>query len=68
MEAVTKLKSGNFIVGILSDQTDWLDVLNSRFDFFKHFDDVLNSCHPGKGKRDKSLFDDISGLLNGTPD
>ncbi len=68
METVRNLKSNNFIVGILSDQTDWLDGLNARFDFFRHFDYVFNSYHLGKGKRDPSLFDDIAGLLRETPE
>jgi len=63
IDLVKKLKSENIIVGILSDQTDMLDKLNARFDFFKWFDHVFNSYHMGKGKRDISLFDDIAGFL-----
>ena len=58
-----RLRSEHLAVGILSDQTDMLDLLNARFDFFKEFDFVFNSYHLGKGKRDISLFDDIAGLL-----
>ena len=68
IDLVKKLKSENLIVGILSDQTDMLDKLNARFDFFKWFDHVFNSYHMGKGKRDASLFDDIAGLLKTPPD
>jgi putative hydrolase of the HAD superfamily len=68
IDIVKRLKSGRTIVGILSDQTDWLDKLNSRFDFFKYFDHVFNSYHIGKGKRDISLFDEIAGLLKKSPD
>jgi len=68
IDLVKKLKSKNLTVGILSDQTDWLDKLNARFDFFKYFDNVFNSYHLGKGKRDISLFDDIAGFLKTPPD
>jgi FMN phosphatase YigB (HAD superfamily) len=67
IELVKTLKSENLIVGILSDQTDMLDKLNARFDFFKWFDHVFNSYHMGKGKRDISLFDDIAGFLKTPP-
>lgn len=67
IDLVKKLKSENLIVGILSDQTDTLDKLNARFDFFKYFDHVFNSYHMGKGKWDISLFDDIAGILKTAP-
>ena len=62
------LKSKNLTVGILSDQTDWLDKINARYDFFRHFDHVFNSYHIGKGKRDASLFDDVAGWLHAPPE
>lgn len=68
LDLVKKLKSENLMVGILSDQTDMLDKLNTRFDFFKWFDYVFNSYHLGKGKRDISLFDDIAEFLKTPPD
>ncbi len=68
MDLVKSLKLKKLTVGILSDQTDWLDRLNARFDFFRYFDHVFNSYHMGKGKRDSSLFDDIAGLLKASPD
>jgi HAD superfamily hydrolase (TIGR01509 family) len=68
IDLVKKLRSEKLTVGILSDQTDWLDTLNARFDFFKYFDHVFNSYHLGKGKRDISLFDDIAGFLKTPPD
>ena len=67
IDLVKKLKSENLIVGILSDQTDILDKLNDRFDFFKWFDYVFNSYHMGKGKWDISWFDDIAGFLKTPP-
>ena len=67
IDLVKRLKSEDLTVGILSDQTDMLDRLNVRFDFFKWFDYVFNSYHLGKGKRDISLFDDIAGFLKTPP-
>ncbi|MGV8056655.1 MAG: HAD-IA family hydrolase [Smithellaceae bacterium] len=67
IDIAKKLKSKKVIVGILSDQTNWLDILNSRIGFFKYFDHVFNSYHMGKGKRDATLFDDIAELLKADP-
>lgn len=63
IDLVKKLKSQNIIVGILSDQTDMIDRLNSQFDFYRWFDHVFNSYYLGKGKRDISLFDDVAHTL-----
>lgn len=68
IDLVGKLKPHGFIVGILSDQTDMLDKLNDRMNFFPWFDHVFNSYHMGKGKRDASLFDDIAALLKTPPE
>ena len=68
IDLVKKLRLEKLTVGILSDQTDWLDQLDARFDFFKWFDHVFNSFHLGKGKRDITLFDDIAGILKTPPD
>ncbi len=64
IDLTKKLKQKNISVGILSDQTDWLDILDQQFDFFRWFDYVFNSYHLGKGKRDISIFDDIARVLN----
>lgn len=68
IDLVKSLKAKKLTVGILSDQTNWLDQINDRFDFFRYFDHVFNSYHMGKGKRDSSLFDDIAGLLKVAPE
>ncbi len=54
-------------VGILSDQTEWLDELDRRHDIFRHFDHLYISYRMGKGKRDPSLFDDIAKDLDLPP-
>lgn len=68
IDLAKRLKAGGVTIGILSDQTDWLDQLNARDDFFKYFDHVFNSYHYGKGKRDATLFDDIAALLKTPPE
>jgi len=67
LDLVDQLKAAKITLGILSDQTDMLDTLNARYDFFKRFDHVFNSYRIGKGKRDSTLFDDIAGLLKTPP-
>lgn len=56
MEVVRTLRNEGFTVGILSDQTQWLDELDQRDDFFKEFQVVFNSYHLGKGKKDAEVF------------
>ncbi len=54
-------------VSILSDQTNWLDELNSNYDFYKEFDQVFNSYHMGQGKRAPELFPRVAALLQARP-
>jgi putative hydrolase of the HAD superfamily len=56
LAAVRSLRQRGYLTAILSDQTDWLDRLNARDHFFQEFDQVFNSYHLGKGKRDPSIF------------
>lgn len=58
------LKEAGLILGILSDQTNWLNELDKRYNFFKWFDHIFNSYYLGKSKRDPILFDDIVLKLN----
>jgi len=55
---------GQVKLAILSDQTDWLDELDARWDFFKYFDYIFNSFHTGKSKLDPSVFDDVLKGMN----
>lgn len=68
IDLVRSLKTVGIKVGILSDQTDMLDTLDKKYNFFRLFDYVFNSYHMGKGKRDPSLFDDIVHALDTEPD
>ena len=51
----------------MSDQTNWLDELDARLDFFKLFDAVYNSYHLGKSKADASQFSDIVSRMKDKP-
>jgi HAD superfamily hydrolase (TIGR01509 family) len=59
VEVVKRLRDSGMRLGMLSDQTNWLDELNSRQGFFNWFDLVFNSYCQGKSKRDPSAFSDI---------
>lgn len=67
-DIVKKIKSNGIDVAILSDQTNWLDELNERDNFFKYFDVVFNSYHLGKTKMDPSHFSDVIFHLNHLPE
>jgi putative hydrolase of the HAD superfamily len=67
-DIIKKLREAGIGVAILSDQTNWLDELNERYDFFKLFDVVFNSYHLGKSKADPSHFSDTISRLNATPE
>lgn len=64
---VSELNAQGYITGILSDQTHWLDRLDTQHHFFALFDRVYNSYHVGKGKRDPSVFSDVATDLDLTP-
>ncbi len=56
LECVETIRKKGIITAILSDQTDWLDKLNEREDFYRYFDFVFNSYHIKMGKRDVNTF------------
>jgi putative hydrolase of the HAD superfamily len=68
IDLVIKLKEKEIKLGILSDQTNWLDELNKHYDFFKYFDRVYNSYQGGKSKRDITLFKEVIGWFSVDPD
>ena len=67
VETAERLRSLGYVTGILSDQTDWLDRLDSRDHFYQYFDRVYNSYYLGKGKRDPSHFGDVASDLDLDP-
>lgn len=67
MALVKLLRRKGLKVRILSDQTNWLDELNIRDQFFGEFDSVINSYHFGKGKRDVTIFQDLVSIVEEAP-
>jgi putative hydrolase of the HAD superfamily len=67
LQLVARLKSQGLVTGILSDQTDWLDRLDARYDFYRLFEPIYNSYYLGKGKRDPTLFSDVAADLGLEP-
>ena len=68
LELVQRLKDASVVTAILSDQTNWLDELDARYNFFRFFDRVFNSYHLGKCKKDPTLFEDVLGEMNFRPE
>ena len=67
-DIVDRLREAGLCLGILSDQTQWLDELNERRHFFRHFHHVFNSFHTGLSKRDPEAFDSAVRRLGTAPD
>ena len=63
IELVRRLRDQGYITGILSDQSDWLDRLDEKYQFKDEFDHIFNSYYLGKGKQDPSLFAEIAAAL-----
>ncbi len=63
LDIVKKLRDARIRVGILSDQTNWLDELNDRYGFFMWFDYVFNSYHMGESKKEPTHFEDVVHIL-----
>lgn len=66
-ELVGRMRELGLITAILSDQTDWLELLDSRQGFFKHFDKVFNSYHHGMSKQEPEFFLRALGELGVEP-
>jgi putative hydrolase of the HAD superfamily len=67
LDIVRLLRDQGVKVAILSDQSNWLDELDRRDDFFQDFHCVYNSFHVGKGKMDATLFADVAEHLGVSP-
>lgn len=65
---VEQLRMQGYQVGILSDQTHWLDELDERDHFFDKFDYIFNSYKLGKGKREPVLFTEVTRQLDLSPE
>jgi len=64
IDLVERIRDCGARVGILSDQTNWLEEINTRDDFFHRFDYIFNSYYMRKGKREPSHFDDVLQRVN----
>ena len=60
---VDRIRQTGRTVGMLSDQTNWLEEIDSRSDFLGRFDRVFNSFRMHKSKRDATVFLDVCGKL-----
>jgi putative hydrolase of the HAD superfamily len=68
ISCVGHLRKAGFRTAILSDQTNWLDELEEKNNFYRHFDYVFNSFKTGKSKRDVSMFTDACKIMGVRPD
>ena len=60
LDEAGNLRSRGLKVGILSDQTNWLDEIDRRNPFEHLFDRVFNSFYLKRSKRDSALFPQIA--------
>ena len=67
LDLADRLREAGLCLGILSDQTQWLDELDETHGFFRHFHHVFNSFHTGLTKRDPAAFDDAVRRLGVDP-
>lgn len=68
IDVVKRLRDSGVGLGMLSDQTNWLDELNAAYGFFQWFDFVFNSYHQGKSKRDPRAFEEALEAIGTGPD
>jgi putative hydrolase of the HAD superfamily len=67
IELVRQIRPQVRYVSMLSDQTDWLEMLDKRYGFSQEFSRVHNSYDLGKGKRDPTLFQDMTATYGVAP-
>ena len=57
MEKLVDSLRSSHVVGLLSDQTAWLDELDRRYNIYSHFDYLFISFKIGLTKHDPKIFD-----------
>ena len=67
LSLASKIRDHGMVVAILSDQTNWLDEINSKKPFYNRFDYVFNSYVLGKSKKDFSVFRDVAKIIGIKP-
>ena len=65
---VRAIKKQGRRTAILSDQTDWLDILDRRDNFLDEFDPVINSYYLGSTKREPSTFMEAVRIIGVRPE
>ncbi|MGE4267412.1 MAG: HAD family hydrolase [Deferribacterales bacterium] len=56
LEFIKRVAAAGYRTAILSDQTNWLEEFDDRFDFFRLFERVFNSYSLGTGKKFPEVF------------
>lgn len=54
-ELIDELRK-NYKVGMLTNQTNWLDEINAKYDFYKYFDPLIVSRDEGTRKPEEKIF------------
>ncbi len=67
LKVIERLKGKEIRLAILSDQTNWLDELETHMKIFGLFEQVFNSYHLGKSKKDRTIFPDVLKILKLEP-
>ncbi len=67
LSAVQTLARRGYRLAILSDQTNWLDELNQQHGFFPLFEQVFNSYHQGRSKKDPEFFSEVLEVFSARP-
>lgn len=65
---VDLLRQGGVFVGLLSDQTNWLDEIDAERDVYVHFDRVFHSAKMGMSKREEETFRFVAKELGLPPE
>ncbi|MCK4839158.1 MAG: HAD family phosphatase [Desulfobulbaceae bacterium] len=68
IDKVQAIKLQGIRTAILSDQTNWLDLLDQRDNFLAEFDPVINSYYLGTTKRDPATFSEALRILAVQPE
>ncbi len=67
LDLADRLQRAGLLVAILSDQSDWLDRLDTRHRFSRHFHRIYNSYHLGRTKQDPRIFAQVAADLGLSP-
>lgn len=68
IEKVRAIKQQGIRTAILSDQTNWLDLLDRRDNFLAEFNPVINSYYLGTTKREPATFSEALRILAVRPE